>query len=374
MGKLTIQDVARILTEKNGLTQREANQFATEMFGVILQHLQQDEQVKVKGLGTFKIINVEARESVSVRTGERVVIDSHSKVTFTPDATMKELVNRPFSQFETVVLNEGVEFSDLNVQDDDADEEEESRVEPAESASPIEDAQPEVVSEEQPESVSEEQLESVSEEQPVPETEQPVPETEQQAPEEPSPVKEEQPIVDEFVVEEEEGSNVMKVLLGVLCILLLMLGSAYGGYRYGCGQSAVIMHDTVIIRDTIYADSLKKEAAVVDDKKEAPKAEEQKPAEAEKQSAEAEKKPATDVLDKWSAKDDRVRLGAYRIVGTAEEVTVQQGQTFYSICKAYLGPDMECYVEVYNDLPRRPQIQAGQKLKIPKLEWKKRRK
>ena len=182
MGKLTIQDVARILTEKNGLTQREANQFATEMFGVILQHLQQDEQVKVKGLGTFKIINVEARESVSVRTGERVVIDSHSKVTFTPDATMKELVNRPFSQFETVVLNEGVEFSDLNVQDDDADEEEESRVEPAESASPIEDAQPEVVSEEQPESVSEEQLESVSEEQPVPETEQPVPETEQQAP------------------------------------------------------------------------------------------------------------------------------------------------------------------------------------------------
>ena len=266
MGKLTIQDVARILTEKNGLTQREANQFATEMFGVILQHLQQDEQVKVKGLGTFKIINVEARESVSVRTGERVVIDSHSKVTFTPDATMKELVNRPFSQFETVVLNEGVEFSDLNVQDDDADEEEESRVEPAESASPIEDAQPEVVSEEQPESVSEEQLESVSEEQPVPETEQPVPETEQQAPEEQSPVKEEQPIVEEFVVEEEEGSNVMKVLLGVLCILLLMLGSAYGGYRYGCGQSAVIMHDTVIIRDTIYADSLKKEAAVVDEK------------------------------------------------------------------------------------------------------------
>ena len=110
MGKLTIQEVAKILIEKNGLGQREANQFATEFFAVILSRLQDGETVKVKGLGTFKIINVEARESVSVRTGERVVIDSHSKVSFTPDTVMKELVNKPFSQFETVVLNDGVEF------------------------------------------------------------------------------------------------------------------------------------------------------------------------------------------------------------------------------------------------------------------------
>ena len=84
MGKLTIQEVAKILTEKNGLSPREASNFAAEMFSVILQRLQEGDAVKVKGLGTFKIINVEARESVSVRTGERVVIDSHSKVTFTP--------------------------------------------------------------------------------------------------------------------------------------------------------------------------------------------------------------------------------------------------------------------------------------------------
>ena len=113
MGKLTIQEVAKILTEKNGLTSREANSFATEMFSIILQRLQEGDMVKVKGLGTFKIINVEARESVSVRTGERVVIDSHSKVSFTPDTLMRELVNKPFSQFETVILNDGVEFEDI---------------------------------------------------------------------------------------------------------------------------------------------------------------------------------------------------------------------------------------------------------------------
>ena len=113
MGKLTIQEVAKILTEKNGLEPREASRFAAEMFSVILQRLQEGDTVKVKGLGTFKIINVEARESVSVRTGERVVIDSHAKVTFTPDTIMRELVNKPFSQFETVVLNDGVEFDDI---------------------------------------------------------------------------------------------------------------------------------------------------------------------------------------------------------------------------------------------------------------------
>ncbi|MBQ7422217.1 MAG: HU family DNA-binding protein, partial [Prevotella sp.] len=116
MGKVTIQELSKILVEKNGLSQRDASKFGTTMFALILEYLERGEQVKVKGLGTFRIINVEARESVSVRTGERVVIESHSKVSFTPDATMKELVNKPFSQFETVVLNDGVEFNDIREQ------------------------------------------------------------------------------------------------------------------------------------------------------------------------------------------------------------------------------------------------------------------
>ncbi|MBR1548489.1 MAG: HU family DNA-binding protein, partial [Prevotella sp.] len=124
MGKLTIQDIARILTERDGLEQREANRFASEMFAVIQQYLETDHLAKVKGLGTFKIIDVDARESVSVRTGERVVIDGHSKITFTPDAVMRELVNKPFSQFDTVVLNDGVEFDDIPNESADAKQQE----------------------------------------------------------------------------------------------------------------------------------------------------------------------------------------------------------------------------------------------------------
>ena len=130
MGKLTIQEIAKILVEKNKLTVKEANQFAALVFEVIQEGLDTEGQVKVKGLGTFKKIQVEARESVSVRTGERVMIDSHAKITFTPDALMKELVNKPFSQFETVILNDGVEFEDLA---DDLTEEELSELDSMEN-------------------------------------------------------------------------------------------------------------------------------------------------------------------------------------------------------------------------------------------------
>ena len=121
MGRLTIQEVARVLMTKNGLKLGEANRFASELFAIIQEHLENNDQVKVKGLGTFKVITVEARESVSVRTGDRVMIEGHSKITFTPDATMKELVNKPFSQFETVVLNDNVEFDDMKEQEEDTE-------------------------------------------------------------------------------------------------------------------------------------------------------------------------------------------------------------------------------------------------------------
>ncbi len=102
MGKLNIQNLAKMLAEKKGLEIEEARRFITTLFDVIQSGIDSDRIVKVKGLGTFKIIEVDARESVNVNTGERVLIDGHSKITFTPDATMKELVNKPFSGFETV--------------------------------------------------------------------------------------------------------------------------------------------------------------------------------------------------------------------------------------------------------------------------------
>ena len=96
MGKLTIQEIAKTLIERNGLTKKEASTFVNAMFEVIQQALERDRVVKVKGLGTFKIIDVDARESVNVNTGERVLIEGHDKITFVPDALMKELVNKPF--------------------------------------------------------------------------------------------------------------------------------------------------------------------------------------------------------------------------------------------------------------------------------------
>ena len=319
MGKQTIQEVAKILVEKNGLAPKDANRFATEFFNLIMQRLQQGDQVKVKGLGTFKIINVEARESVSVRTGERVVIDSHSKVTFTPDAVMKELVNRPFSQFETVVLNDGVEFADMP---DEASEEEQ-----------------EVVNEgNEPNEPEHEEL------------------YEPEEPDEPRPWG--------------------RWLALAALVLVLMALSAFGGYEYGRRQQPVAVADTVWVKDTIRVaeqpvDTPDVKAEVKEEIKAVVKEEAK-----ENLKVEVKEKPKAEeqTADRYAAKDERVRLGAYRIVGTAEEITIQPGQTFYSICRAHLGPDMECYIEVYNDLPRNPQIKAGQKLKIPKLELKKRRK
>ena len=84
--------------------------------------------------------------------------------------------------------------------------------------------------------------------------------------------------------------------------------------------------------------------------------------------------PVSEQPDPYAQKDERVRLGAYRIVGLSHEVKVLAGQTFYSICRAHLGPDMECYVEVFNDLPRNPKVKEGQVIKIPKLQVKKKRK
>lgn len=125
MDKLTLTDIASVLVQKNKLGTKESEDFVAAMFEVVRKGLEADLLAKVKGLGTFKIIEVEARESVNVNTGERVIIEGHSKITFTPDNTMKELVNKPFSQFETVILGDGVDIDALNdtpIEDASADD------------------------------------------------------------------------------------------------------------------------------------------------------------------------------------------------------------------------------------------------------------
>ena len=394
MGKLTIQEVAKILTEKNGLEPREASRFAAEMFSVILQRLEEGDTVKVKGLGTFKIINVEARESVSVRTGERVVIDSHAKVTFTPDTIMRELVNKPFSQFETVVLNDGVEFDDINDEVTEETAEETVIEEPVVEETPL----IEVPVVEETSAVEE----PIVEEQPVVEK-TPVVEADvdwidlqknNRDMEYTSWMEYLIKLADFYEEEEQESERHWgRWLLGGLAVLVLMMGAAYGGYEYGQQQQVVAQPDTIVVRDTVYMADIQDEGldsmivdepaeeSIMDEMISAPMAKKGTQAEAQakpepqpKPTPQVKNEPAAEQLDQWSAKDERVRLGAYRIVGLLREVKVLEGQTFYSICRAHLGPDMQCYVEVYNNLPRNPQIKTGQVLKIPKLEPRKRRK
>ncbi len=454
MGRLTIQEVARVLMTKNGLKLSEANRFASELFAIIQERLEQNDQVKVKGLGTFKVITVEARESVSVRTGDRVMIEGHSKITFTPDATMKELVNKPFSQFETVVLNDNVEFDDMKEQEEDTEadtdsefddikddltEEELAQLEQLEQQEPpVVKEEPQVIEEkpqaieEEPQAIEEEpqvieeepqvieeetpvvaplievpeettESEQESEQEPEQELEQeeePAAEQVDDSVEEPLAEPEEEPEEEPVVFDDEEEetsrswSKWLWITFGAICLACL---SAARGYYYGCRHTAMLaLNDTVVVRDTVYVTEPQDTAiteipAKLVAEPEAPKVEEPKiekpkaePQKVESQKAEPKKvetpkvekpksEPAPDV-DPYAQKDERVRLGAYRIVGLEREVTVLQGQTFYSICRAQLGPDMECYIEVYNNLPRNPQIKAGQVIKIPKLQPKKRKK
>lgn len=414
MGRLTIQEIAKVLVAKNGLEPSQANRFATELFAIIQERLEKNDLVKVKGLGTFKVITVDARESVSVRTGGRVMIEEHSKITFTPDATMKELVNKPFSQFETVVLNDNVEFDDLKEQPadsefedikDDLTEAELVQLEKYEEELAVKKEES-VIQQEEPVVKEEESL--VQQEEPViqqqePVVEEPLVEVEQPketpavAPlievteatheEKPEETPEETTDTLDNDVEEEKTNLLFKwvwMALGAICLVGI---SAAGGYYYGCQQTALAaLSDTVVIRDTVYVpesqdttsvialevpDQIAEAANVETPKAKEVKAEKPKPEVPKVEKPKAE--PAPEV-DKYAEKDERVRLGAYRIVGLDHEVKVLQGQTFYSICRAHLGPDMECYIEVYNNLPRNPQIKAGQVIKIPKLQLKKRKK
>ena len=137
MDKKGYIDLAELLTRKHTISDVSSQIFVNRMFHVISNGLLNDGIVKVRGLGTFKLIEVEDRVSVDVNTGQRVVIPGHYKVSFTCDSTMKEIVNKPFSQFETVVLNDGVDFSSIdtpvesdepNLDDDDINEEEDEIV------------------------------------------------------------------------------------------------------------------------------------------------------------------------------------------------------------------------------------------------------
>lgn len=125
--KLNIQDLIDLLAEKHGMSKKNADSFVKEFFQLIEEALEKDKYVKVKGLGAFKLIDVESRESVNVNTGERFEIQGHTKVSFTPEPALKDLINKPFSHFETVVLNDNTVLEDTPVDNSDNEDEENAR-------------------------------------------------------------------------------------------------------------------------------------------------------------------------------------------------------------------------------------------------------
>ena len=436
MERISIQELAVVLTVKNGLKKKEAEQFVTMIFDVVKDNLLSERLVKIKGLGTFKVIDIEPRESVDVNTGERVLIEGHEKITFTPDTAMKDLVNRPFSQFETVILNDGVDFDAA----DNAPLPVEEEIEESEPLSqPVVDEEPVMVSiDEEPavtpvvddeveESIVEEEnvpiteeadeapiLDSVVDEPPVDENE-PVeslvndeeaePVGEEEVPEpvneeltettneevEETPVDEESEVTyDEDFEQDADSSSASKTWLWVGLALVACVLSFVGGYQFGvrkAGQPMEIVDSVPVKSQAVAPDTVATKVDTIKKKAVVPPAEptslpvqpatppvkekpQQPPVKAA--AAAAETTPEAD-YKKYEQMDARVRTGAYRIVGTAKEVTVKEGETVRRIAHRALGPEMECYVEVYNGIKADAPLTAGQTLKIPKLELKKKK-
>ncbi len=396
MGKISLQDLASVLVERWHLGKKEASMFVNEMFFVIQKSLDEDKIVKVKGLGTFKIIDVDDRESVDVNTGDRVLIEGHGKITFTPDALMKELVNKPFSQFETVVLNEGVDFNDAavnqpeettgdvldEIEDSSAplvefvDESHDEKSVELESPKPEPVAVADLPKEEETatEDISEENTESDASQ----ETPQEVSEEASEGIGETEGTGESEETEESVVIEDLEEGPGFKKYLKWIGLVLLALAVFLIGYLAGRGPKTTPQEpkteivendtvknlpndsDTVDMQTEVEEESLEDEEEVADDDEETMEDEEE---------AKEEERP----LDKWEAMDARVKTGAYRIIGTDTVVKAKVGDNLTRIGNRLLGPGMECYLEVYNGLSAGAVLSAGQEIKIPKVELKKKK-
>ena len=458
MSKFSLNTLGKLLADKSGLSQVEAELFIRKMFDVCNQGLEADKQVKIKWLGTFKVQATKDRESINVNTGERFTIEGRDKLTFTPDNILKEIVNKPFAQFETVVVNDGVDFDEIDEkfgeeQTEDApaqvidfldeektatpnpevvvigsekEKEDEDEDELAKQIA-IEQAKLERLKQAQleQERIQKEKLEKEKQEQESLEQErleqerleqerleQEKLELAQQQQALKAVVEPAVPASDESEEEEEEeeSSNshhivIPRYLVVAVCLIVVALIGGMGWFAFNYGQmtaqrdhlamqlnqyhqapakkvpakpAAAPLSQEQKLRQKAMEDSIRMaktaEAVKLAEKsdEESASAEKAKQAEAkEKAKDKAEEKAASKIASSQYDKDARVRTGAYRIIGVAQTVTVGAGQTLEQISTRYLGSGMECYVEALNGTGT---VKAGQKIKIPKLELKKKKK
>ena len=472
MSKFSLNTLGKLLADKSGLSQVEAELFIRKMFDVCNQGLDADKQVKIKWLGTFKVQATKDRESINVNTGERFTIEGRDKLTFTPDNILKEIVNKPFAQFETVVVNDGVDFDEIDEkfgeeQTEDApaqvidflDEEKTATPNPevvvigSEKEKEDEDELAKQIAIEQAklerlkqaqleqERIQKEKLEKEKQEQERLEQErleqekleqerlkQEKLEQERQEQEKLELAQQQQalkavvepavPASDESEEEEEEeeSSNshhivIPRYLVVAVCLIVVALIGGMGWFAFNYGQMTAQRDHLAMQLNQYHQAPTKKvpakpaaaplsqeqklrQKAMEDSIRMAKTAEAVKLAEnSDEESASTEKAKQTEAKAKAEAKekakdkdeekatskiassqydkDARVRTGAYRIIGVAQTVTVGAGQTLEQISTRYLGSGMECYVEALNGTNT---IKAGQKIKIPKLELKKKKK
>ena len=496
MSKFSLNTLGTLLADKSGLSQVEAELFIRKMFDVCNQGLDADKQVKIKWLGTFKVQATRDRESINVNTGERFTIEGRDKLTFTPDNILKEIVNKPFAQFETVVVNDGVDFDEIDEkfgeeQTEDApaqvidfldeektvtpnpevvvigsekekEKEKEAEDELAKQIA-IEQAKLEKLKQAQleQERIQKEKLEKEKQEQERLEQERLEQERLEQERLEQERLEQERleqerleqerleqerleqerleqeklelaqqqqalkavvepavPALDESEEEEEEeeSSNshhivIPRYLVVAVCLIVVALIGGMGWFAFNYGQMTAQRDHLAMQLNQYHQAPAKKvpakpaaaplsqeqklrQKAMEDSIRMAKTAEAVKLAEnSDEESASAEKAKQTEVKAKAEAKekakdkaeekatskiassqydkDARVRTGAYRITGVAQTVTVGVGQTLEQISTRYLGSGMECYVEALNGTST---VKAGQKIKIPKLELKKKKK
>lgn len=444
MSKFSLNTLGKLLADKSGLSQVEAELFIRKMFDVCNQGLDADKQVKIKWLGTFKVQATKDRESINVNTGERFTIEGRDKLTFTPDNILKEIVNKPFAQFETVVVNDGVDFDEIDEkfgeeQTEDAPEQVIDFLDEEKTATP----NPEVVvieSEKEKEKEDElakqiaieqaklerlkqaqleqERIQKEKQEQERLEQERLEQEKLELAQQQQALKAVVEPAVpasdesEEEEEEEEESSNshhivIPRYLVVAVCLIVVALIGGMGWFAFNYGQmtaqrdhlamqlnqyhqapakkvpakpAAAPLSQEQKLRQKAMEDSIRMaktaEAVKLAEKsdEESANAEKAKQAEAKAKAEakdKAEEKAASKIASSQYDKDARVRTGAYRIIGVAQTVTVGAGQTLEQISTRYLGSGMECYVEALNGTST---VKAGQKIKIPKLELKKKKK
>lgn len=444
MSKFSLNTLGKLLADKSGLSQVEAELFIRKMFDVCNQGLDADKQVKIKWLGTFKVQATKDRESINVNTGERFTIEGRDKLTFTPDNILKEIVNKPFAQFETVVVNDGVDFDEIDEkfgeeQTEDAPEQvidfqdEEKTATPNPEVVVIESEKEKEKEDELAKQIAIEQAKLERLKQAQLEQERIQKEKQEQERLEQERLEQEklelaqqqqalkavvEPAVpasdesEEEEEEEEESSNshhivIPRYLVVAVCLIVVALIGGMGWFAFNYDQmtaqrdhlamqlnqyhqapakkvpakpAAAPLSQEQKLRQKVMEDSIRMaktaEAVKLAENSDEESANEEKAKQAEaKAKAEAkdkaEEKAASKIASSQYDKDARVRTGAYRIIGVAQTVTVGAGQTLEQISTRYLGSGMECYVEALNGTST---VKAGQKIKIPKLELKKKKK